>query len=91
MKETFEPGEAEWLVDCLRDYEKHPQYENGLMIMICGLMGKGYKAVTIRDWLSRGGLPHCAEAADREVRYDTDRAFADIPEPQVPLPSLTAA
>ena len=34
MKETFEPGEAEWLVDCLRDYEKHPQYENGLMIMI---------------------------------------------------------
>lgn len=91
MKETFEPGEAEWLVDCLRDYEKHPQYENNLMIMICGLLGKGYKAVTIRDWLSRGGLPHCAEAADREVRYDTDRAFADIPEPQVPLPSLTAA
>ena len=90
MKETFEPGEAEWLVDCLRDYEKHPQYENGLMIMICGLLDKGYKAVTIRDWLSRGGLPHCAEAADREVRYDT-RAFADIPEPQVPLPSLTAA
>ena len=88
---TFEPGEAEWLVDCLRDYEKHPQfYENNLMIMICGLLGKGYKAVTIRDWLSRGGLPHCAEAADREVRYDT-RAFADIPEPQVPLPSLTAA
>ena len=91
MKETFEPGEAEWLVDCLRDYEKHPQYENGLMIMICGLLGKGYKAVTIRDWLSRGGLPHCAEAADREVRYDTDGAYADIPEPQVPLPSLTAA
>ena len=90
MKETFEPGEAEWLVDCLRDYEKHPQYENGLMIMICGLLDKGYKAVTIRDWLSRGGLPHCAEAADREVRYDT-RAFADVPEPQVPLPSLTAA
>lgn len=90
MKETFEPGEAEWLVDCLRDYEKHPQYENGLMIMICGLLGKGYKAVTIRDWLSRGGLPHCAEAADREVRYDS-RAYADIPEPQVPLPSLTAA
>ena len=90
MKETFEPGEAEWLVDCLRDYEKHPQYENNLMIMICGLLGKGYKAVTIRDWLSRGGLPHCAEAADREVRYDS-RAYADIPEPQVPLPSLTAA
>lgn len=94
MKETFEPGEAEWLVDCLRDYEKHPQYENGLMIMICGLLGKGYRAVTIRDWLSRGGLPHCAEAADREVRYDNTGAtgaFADVPEPQVPLPSLTAA
>lgn len=93
---TFEPGEADYIADCLRQYEKNPSFcRENLFITFCGLQSKGYKATTIRDWLTREGLPHCAEAADREIKaiaafpdYDV---FADIPEPQVPLPSLTAA
>lgn len=96
MKETFEPGEADYIADCLRTYEKHPTfYRENLFITFCGLQSKGYKATTIRDWLTREGLPHCAEAADREIKtiaaYPDYDVFADIPEPQVPLPSLTAA
>lgn len=96
MKETFEPGEADYIADCLRQYEKNPSFccEN-LFITFCGLQSKGYRPATIRDWLYHAGLTHCAEAADREIKaiaafpdYDV---FADIPEPQVLLPSLTAA
>ena len=96
MKETFEPGEADYIADCLRQYEKNPSFcRENLFITICGLQSKGYRPATIRDWLYHAGLTHCAEAADREIKaiaafpdYDV---FADIPEPQVPLPSLTAA
>ena len=96
MKETFEPGEADYIADCLRQYEKNPSFcRENLFITFCGLQSKGYRPATIRDWLYHAGLTHCAEAADREIKaiaafpdYDV---FADIPEPQVPLPSLTAA
>ena len=96
MKETFEPGEADYITDCLRQYEKNPSFcRENLFITFCGLQSKGYRPATIRDWLYHAGLTHCAEAADREIKaiaafpdYDV---FADIPEPQVPLPSLTAA
>ena len=98
MKETFEPGEADYIADCLRQYEKNPSFclcRENLFITFCELQSKGYRPATIRDWLYHAGLTHCAEAADREVKaiaafpdYDV---FADIPEPQVPLPSLTAA
>ena len=93
---TFEPGEAEWLVDCLRTYEKHPTfYRENLFTTFCELQSKGYRPATIRDRLYHAGLTHCAEAADREIKtiaaYPDYDVFADIPEPQVPLPSLTAA
>lgn len=96
MKETFEPGEADYIADCLRQYEKNPSFcRENIFITFCGLQSKGYRPATIRDWLYHAGLTHCAEAADREIKaiaafpdYDV---FADIPEPQVPLPSLTAA
>ena len=96
MKETFEPGEADYIADCLRQYEKNPSFcRENLFITFCGLQSKGYRPATIRDWLYHAGLTHCAEAADREIKaiaafpdYDV---FAEIPEPQVPLPSLTAA
>lgn len=98
MKETFEPGEADYIADCLRQYEKNPSFclcRENLFITFCGLQSKGYRPATIRDWLYHAGLTHCAEAADREIKtiaaYPDYDVFADIPEPQVPLPSLTAA
>ena len=96
MKETFEPGEADYIADCLRQYEKNPSFcRENLFITFCALQSKGYRPATIRDWLYHAGLTHCAEAADREIKtiaaYPDYDVFADIPEPQVPLPSLTAA
>ena len=96
MKETFEPGEADYIADCLRQYEKNPSFcRENLFITFCELQSKGYRPATIRDWLYHAGLTHCAEAADREIKtiaaYPDYDVFADIPEPQVPLPSLTAA
>ena len=98
MKETFEPGEADYIADCLRQYEKNPSFclcRENLFITFCGLQSKGYRPAPIRDWLYHAGLTHCAEAADQEIKtiaaYPDYDVFADIPEPQVPLPSLTAA
>ena len=98
MKETFEPGEADYIADCLRQYEKNPSFclcRENLFITFCGLQSKGYRPATIRDWLYHAGLTHCAEAADQEIKtiaaYPDYDVFADVPEPQVPLPSLTAA